>query len=289
MLMLPVWSIFLVSLKIQNPEMGNLSLESIIVLTALTLIFAGAYFINQIYDYESDLANKKLGFLQRGMFSKSEMMAAYISASIVGLLGGFWVGTTTGIALLILLLLGFAYSAPPFRFKDRPIPGLISNAAAYGIILPLSIMDLINASNSLSLSLPAYFFLTVSAAYLLTIIPDRAGDVKSGKNTLAAYLPDKGLILLGMLLLILSLIVAWPPEYYYLMIISAVSFFLFFVALISGKIPLVLFACKFPILLMSCLAAYYFPFYIVFLVVLLFITRLYYKRRFGMKYPGLSR
>jgi 4-hydroxybenzoate polyprenyltransferase len=286
MLLLPVWSIFLITYKAHNS--GEPNMIDFSVLLAVSFIFAGAYYINQIFDYESDLINKKLGFLQRGMISRKEMWTAYIGLSLISLLTAFIIGYLIGLLMVLVFLLGFAYSAPPMRFKDRPITGLLTNSIAYGLLLPLVVIAIEKRITTGDFMLPLYFFMAVSAGYLLTIIPDREGDMKSGKITLAAILPDIYLMLIALLLLYLSLMTALKIEHFYLAVISAVSIVLFLTAIIFRKIKFILFACKMPILLMSLLAGYYYPAYLIFILVLLVLTRLYYRLRFGIKYPGLN-
>ncbi|UCD93647.1 MAG: UbiA family prenyltransferase, partial [Candidatus Zixiibacteriota bacterium] len=88
MLLLPVWSIYLIACKFSYGQ-ARFDARALMSLIAVSLVAVGAYFINQIYDYQTDLINKKLGFLQRGLISRSEMTAAYISVSLVGLIAGF--------------------------------------------------------------------------------------------------------------------------------------------------------------------------------------------------------
>jgi 4-hydroxybenzoate polyprenyltransferase len=267
---------------------GYIDTETYLVLIGATLLFSGAYYINQIYDYESDLINKKLGFLQKGVIKRREMTAAYISVSVLGLVSGFAVSYKIGIVFSLIFILGFLYSAPPVRLKDRPSGGFIANALAYGILLPMAIPGSLNQFNINTLLVPSYFFLAVSATYVLTIIPDRDGDIKTGKRTLAAFYSNRVLISFGIILLILSARSAFLMENYYLLSISGVSVFVFLVALITAKMKLIFFACKFPVLLISLLAGYYYPVYLIFLVVLILLTRLYYKKRFGVVYPRID-
>jgi len=287
MLLLPVWSLYLISFKFYSAETA-LYPRGIIILAGLTLLFAGAYYINQIYDYQSDLINKKLGFLQSGKIKKNEIKFAYLIVSVIPLMVAFIDGYFLGATFFCIFLLGVIYSVPPLRLKDRPISGLLSNSVAYGILVPMASFKNDGGLNYLTFILPTYFFLTVSAEYLLTIIPDRTGDAESGKNTLAVLLSDKSIIIAALILLMFSFLIVWEINYLYLVIISVLSVLLFAAALISMNEKVILFACKFPILLMSLLAGYYYPGYLVFLLALLFSTRLYYKKRFGMVYPRIN-
>jgi 4-hydroxybenzoate polyprenyltransferase len=287
MLLLPVWSLYLISHKFYSADQALCS-SGIIILAGLTLLFAGAYYINQIYDYQSDLINRKLGFLQSGKITKDEMKVAYLIISIIPLATAFIDGYFLGSIFLGIFLLGLIYSAPPLRLKDRPLSGLLSNSIAYGVLVPLAAAKNSAGFDYLTLILPTYFFLTVSAGYLLTIIPDRTGDAESGKKTLAVLLSDKSIIIVALILLMFSSLIAWEINYLYLLVISILSLFLFALALILLNSKIVLFACKLPILFMSLLAGFYYPGYLVFLLALLFMTRLYYKKRFGIVYPRIN-
>jgi len=287
MLLLPVWSIYLITYNLASPD-SSVDYLGLLRLVSLTLIFAGTYYINQIYDYDSDLINKKLGFLQMGMISGSGMTAVYISSTVLALAAGFYVGVMFGIIICLIFLLGFFYSAPPVRLKDRPVGGLLANTIAYGALVPgaAEIHDFAYGDDQLLII--AYFSLLVGAGYLMTIIPDRDGDKKTGKLTLAVYMSDRKIILAALILLIIAFYPAYLIENRFLIGIDAVSIIFFGIALIYPKEALILFACKFPILLVSLLAGYNHPTYLVFIVVLLSLTRLYYKKRFDMNYPRIN-
>jgi len=287
MLFLPIWSIFLISYRFLNHP-RPFSINAFLVLVGASLMTAGVYYINQIYDYESDLINRKLGFLQSGFIGKREMVSAYLAVSIVSLVIGYLTGLLIFLLLLVVFLIGFFYSAPPLKLKDRPLWGLLANGIGYGVMLPMMVPGFFGGEKTLSLLLVAYFLFTVSAAYLLTTIPDREGDSATGKNTMATRFSNRALILSGVVLIILSLATSILMKQYYLFAMSAISLFLFCFALLRNRESAILFACKFPILLMSLLAGYYYPPYLVFIVVLIAATRLYYRKRFDVIYPRLG-
>jgi 4-hydroxybenzoate polyprenyltransferase len=287
MLLLPVWSVYLVTHRLIKSD-NDFSHGDGAVLAAVSLIVIGSYFINQIYDLESDRINKKLGFLQHGLLKKSEMKTAYIVTSAIPLMAGFIIDYKIGLIMIIMILLGFAYSVPPIRLKDRPLGGLIANAAAYGVLLPMAVPGYWETFDISRLYIIGCFFMMVAAGFLLTVIPDREGDRKIGKFTLATKLSDKPIILIGIGFLLVALFLSLVLNNLFLIIICAISIVLYLVALVVGRNNVILFACKFPILLLSLLAGYYFPTYLVFLLVLLILTRLYYRKRFGIEYPRLN-
>ena len=68
MLLLPVWSIYLIASKFSYQH-APFDWKASLSIIAVSLAAVGAYFVNQIYDYHTDLINKKLGFLQRGLLA----------------------------------------------------------------------------------------------------------------------------------------------------------------------------------------------------------------------------
>ncbi|PKK82647.1 MAG: hypothetical protein CVT49_12605 [candidate division Zixibacteria bacterium HGW-Zixibacteria-1] len=286
MLLLPVWSIYLLAFKLRYPYQAWED-SNTLALVSLTLISAGAYYINQIFDYDSDLINQKIGFLQKDIISRSQMMAAYLSVSVVSVIAAFCSDFMTVLIIILIGLLGLAYSASPLRLKDRPIGGLLANVIAYGILVPLTAVTDIGGDIHL-IYIIFYFCLLVAAGYLLTIIPDREGDQQTGKMTLAAGLSDRQIIMSGLALVITSLLMAFLIFNAFLVAVSTVSICLFVIALLTPDEKAILFTCKLPILLVSLLAGYYFPAYLVFMLVLLVMTRLYYKKRFGIIYPRIN-
>lgn len=257
-------------------------------LIAVTLIVIGGYYLNQIYDYESDRINRKLGFLQSGMIGRSEMMAAYLAATLTGLIIGFYSGFQIGLINISQVILAAIYSLPPFRLKDRPYLGLAANILGYGIILPLLPPTFWENFETARLVIPAYFGLTVAAEFLLTIIPDREGDKKTGKTTLSVIFSNRILILSGAICFAAAVWLAGIAGLKSLTFISLTALILYLTTLLAPREGLILFVCKFPILLITLLAGYYFPAYLVFIVVLLLTTRLYYKKRLKKTYPRLN-
>jgi len=288
MLLLPVWSIYLISWRIINPPASHGG-DFFLLFAGLSLVAMGAYLINQIFDYQSDLINRKVGFLQKGLISRGEMIAAFAVISAAGLGLGLAADLRSGLVLAAIFLLGLGYSVPPFRFKDRPVMGLLANGFGYGALLPLAIPGIWDMGWESAFSITAYFATAVSAIYLLTIIPDVKGDRLAGKMTLAAVLPNRALIGMGVAFLIFSAFCGMKIGNYYMAAISIIAIGLLGVAMIfPGHEWWLLFSCKFPILLLTVLAGYYFPFYLGFVLVLILVTRIYYKKRFGDVYPRLS-
>jgi len=287
MLLLPVWSIYLVTYHFTNSP-AHFDLRAFMILTAISLIMVGCHYINQIYDFQSDLINNKIGFLQKEFISKSEMVAGYLAVTMLGLTISIFQDFRFFVLAISMVISGYFYSAPPLRLKDRPLWGLLANGIGYGFLLILALPIYPDSNLLLLISLMVYFFLTVSAIYLLTIIIDRDGDKAARKNTLAVRFSDRNLIAFGSLMAMAASVIAGLLGLILLMALSALSAVLFFFALAKPQMPVLFFTCKFPILLLSLLAGYYYPVYLVFMLVLIICCRLYYRKRFGIIYPRVA-
>ena len=291
MLLLPVWSVYLVGLHYHNQVSGGrFSLVDLIVMAGLSLIFSGAYYLNQVTDYETDLINNKLGFLQKGMLTDREVMAAYLIVSLVGIGLGLLVSTVTIGIFLAVFVLGYAYSAPPWRLKDRAIWGLLANAFAYGFLVSLSVMPDATLDNIglLGWDNPLYFLATVASIYCVTTVPDLEGDRAAGKKTLAVWVGPRITLAIGLILMLVATFVALNSGFALLTYLAGYSAIMIFVALLVPASRIVLMAAKVPLLLLTVLAGIFYPVYLVFIVALLVVTRIYYRRRFNRVYPELA-
>ncbi|MEP0827141.1 MAG: UbiA family prenyltransferase [bacterium] len=287
MLFLPVWSIFLLTYHTISPA-EPLPPSAFAKLISVSLMTAGIYYINQYFDYQTDLINRKLGFLQKGFISHREIIAAYLSVSILAFIISLFVEAVFALLVGIVFVFGYFYSAPPLRFKDRPVAGLLANMVGYGLALPLSLANDIITVNPRLIALAFYFSLVVGATFLLTIIPDRPGDAAARKQTAAQFISDSALLSISSALVTLAAGLMFAFEIYPLAVVTLAALALYLMTLIFRNRAFLLFSCKFPILLVSVLAGWYFPGYLVFILVLMAASRLYYKKRFGISYPRLN-
>jgi len=286
MLHLPIWTIYLLSLWL----LGRIDLtpRDFLIVAALSLNAAAAYYINQIYDYQSDLINEKLGFLQKGLLDKNQLIAVAVILWSISVIISFWVNWGAGVINIMLIILGLLYSLPPARLKDRPIWGLAANSIGIGVLIPMAAAFITGKFSGHTILPCLYFFLTVASAHLMTVIPDRQGDIRTGKKTLAFYLSDGKIIVWASIFILSAILPALLMLNFFLIGVCLLTFVLLMTAASLKKTSALLFACKFPILLLSLLAGYYYPVYLIFLVVLLISTRLYYRRRFGIVYPRIN-
>lgn len=290
LLHLPVWSIYLVSLHYHQQLSGDpFAWQDIGILSGLTLLAAGAYYLNQVYDIDTDARNAKLGFVGEGILTPKALVGAFLFTSAAGLGLGLVFSFVTVVIFAQLFLLGYFYSVPPTRLKDRAVWGLLANAWSFGLLVPLSIMPGLSLHNAglLGWDNPLYFFLAVASIYLLTTIPDRVGDRLVGKKTLAVIWPPAAVKGLALVLMAGAAVIAAISGFALLVYVALFSLFPILASLLMPTPPVERMAAKLPILLLTVLAGMFYTPYLVFVVVLVAATRLYYARRFKIVYPRL--
>lgn len=291
MLHLPVWTVFLITLHFHHELSGDsFDWRDLLMLVCLNLAFAGSYYINQVFDVRSDAINNKLGFIGKGLLSIKAMSWAFGITSVAAVaIAAFLSSFTFGLVAQIVFL-SYAYSASPLRLKDRLFWSLFVNAWAFGFLVPLSVLPGLNFNNIglLGWDNPIYFLLAVGAVSALTMIPDRSGDEATGKRTIAVVFGIKQTLAVAFVLMLCAAYVAYKSHYAALFYLAGLAALFILASLIINSPRLILVAIKLPLLLLTLLAGFFYPGYLVFLVVLIFATRIYYRRRFGINYPSLA-
>lgn len=291
LLHLPVWSVYLVSLHHHHQSLGeSFNLWHLGTMVCLSLMATGAFYVNQIYDYESDLLNDKLGFLQRDLTSPRGFITAYLICAVIG---AAFAAVVSKLMLLIFLqgfVFAWFYSAPPFRLKDRPVAGMLANAWCFGFLIPLTVLPPIGLYHYIRYDWlwPCYFFLTVAAVHIMTTLPDRAGDAASEKRTIAVSLPPVMAKAVALVFMLASAALAWWGEEAGLLYLSLFSSLPLIACLGLNSARLELLAAKLPLLLLTLLAGYYYPGYLLFVVALFVGCRIYFLKMFGIVYPKLA-
>ncbi|MFH1279886.1 MAG: UbiA family prenyltransferase [Candidatus Eisenbacteria bacterium] len=257
----------------------------------LTVVLAGVYVINQIFDRETDRKNEKLYLLAEGHVP---VRGAWILA--VALIGAGLAATAIYRSVWLpwlgaAALLGYLYSAPPVRLKGRPVVDLLANGIGYGGITFL-FGSLIGApaegeGGVAPVHALPYAFL-VGAVFLHTALVDKDGDREAGLSTSAIVLGDRATSISAFLLLAAaaaSAIVLGEPYAAYAAIGSA-PFFLWGVVA-PGKKGSTL-GYQWGSLLFVILLVIREPLFGLLLAFVVLVTRLYYRFRFGKVYPSLD-
>lgn len=300
-LFFPVWTVFLAgffvqqkfgiaatssAINYQNP--GSLGKDFLFVGLNLTLLMGAIFILNQIKDRVTDHQNKKLFLIANGYLSPK---AAFIEALILmtfSLVFAFIFSLLMGILFFVILIVtGIFYSFKPFSWKDRPILGLFTNIlGAFFIFGGGWIIKGSVTQKMLIHALP--YACAVAAVYLFTTLPDLEGDASSEKLTFGVKYGIKTTVYCGLFFEILALIVALKlnDEIIFYPAFFSLPFFLW--AVINLKMRDILRAIKYSILLLSLTICIKLPLYFFVLVSVYFISKGYYKLRFGINYPSLS-
>lgn len=289
--MIPAWSFYLIGAA-QGKDGGfsaRLGLESWNALVSLTSILVSAYLLNQIFDRESDERNGKCFYLSRGIFPVRTLV---VLAAIFFFIASFTFQRVEGnqrILLLLALALSLLYSLPPVRLCARPFADAAANAFGYG-----AGAYLIGYSATRSLGLDAIadsipYVLLVASTFLHTTILDVSGDRASGKISTAVYLGERRAGTLAALLHGLALVSALATDKVIALVVVGACAPLTIYSVIRPSRAASSLLVQSTTLIVSIVAASLWPLYAAVLVPILALARLYYRKRFGIIYPGLAK
>ncbi len=279
LLLLPVWAPFLIGYY----KSGIESSRSFIAFIAVTLLGGSVYIINQIYDIDSDRANKKLPILTSGYLSIKWAFAEYIVLSAIAILLFFIVSLWTGILAILGVFLGILYSVPRYSLKDDWFWALILNAFGHGSLIYIlgSLTGGHLSFKAILHSLP--YFIAYGAVYVLTTIPDIEGDILIGKKTIACVFGVKKAKLIALVLIIIASILGYfiVEQAVYMAGIFALPFLI-----ASYKNPTLLkYGIWISVLMVSIAASVYFPLFFILIIAIIIISTLYYNKRASLAYP----
>jgi len=289
----PVWTVALAGHWAQartTPAMqGGAASETLLALylAGLTLVLGASFLINQTMDIQSDQLNNKLYLIANGNIS---LRAAYLETALlcaVPILTLLF--HRRDLALLLaaaFLTTGWAYSLPPLSLKDRPVGGGLSNFL--GGLAIFSYGWCLQAGCSLSMllhSLP--YLLAVLAVYFLTTIPDRHGDAAAAKNTAAVQWGVKKTIGAGCVAEVGAVATAVWMRDPVILTASLLALPFFIRTALKQDDASVQQTCKYSILFLSLIICNRFPVYLLFIVLVFFASKWYYRVRFAVNYPSL--
>ena len=176
------------------------------------------YGINDVFDFESDLANPRKGGAQGAVLPRERHRAILIASAVstvpfivvLVILGGPWSWLVLGLSMFALV----AYSAPVLRFKERPFIDSMTSSfhfvspAVYGLALA-------TATPTWQLgAILAAFFLWGMASHAFGAVqdvgPDRAAGIHSIATVVGARATVRLAIVLWALAGVLMLVTAWP-------------------------------------------------------------------------------
>ena len=293
MILVPVWTFYLLGAW-HGGRLSSAPLPRgtfLAGLVSFTALLGAIYILNQITDRETDRKGGKLFLLSHSIISsRAAALEAALLVSLAIAIGILFMPIAFNIVLLLGLLLGLAYSVEPVRLKRRPGLDVLANAAGNGVLNTLAGWTAVGAPLE-GLSVLAPYPLAVASVHLTTTLADMEGDSACGLRTSGVALgPRKG-IALAVALMAAAVAAASAvhnrPAFY----ASLLSIPIFLLPARSSKrenfASSVLLPAKAATLIFSVTAGFLFPLYIPALAFVVLGTRLYYRNRFGMVYPGL--
>ncbi len=147
------------------------------------LVTAATNIVNAYADRKEDTVNQPRRVLWLDQIGSSGAVTTSILLYMSAVALGLFLGPLFLVVLAFGILNSVFYSMPPFRFKARPLPSLISFSGAVGLafLSGVSIQGSVNLLNPV-FWLVTYFMLTYGTVKNL---PDYTGDKKAGTRTSA--------------------------------------------------------------------------------------------------------
>ncbi len=251
-------------------------------------IMGGVYILNQVFDIESDRRNKKLFLLSGGYISVTSAIIELFGLWSLGLLLTINFSWSFRWLVIISLLMGILYSLPPIKLKGRPFLDLLSNSLGYGLVSFLvgTTIEAPVQYDTVLYSIP--YILAVGGVFINTTIVDIEGDRLAGEVTTTILIGKKSAYLLALILIASSLCSAILVKNYPCLITATVSLPFFIMAILKRDKRWTTISFRVPPFILALCAGYFYPVYLVLLLLLIGGMRLYYKKRFGYSYPDIA-
>ncbi len=262
------------------------TLRTTLALVSMSAMLGGAYILNQIADIETDRLNDKLFLLPRGIISVRAARFELAVVWVIALLAALALPVRFAAVLAASLLLSLTYSNRPVRAKTRAPLDLFWNAIGFGALGAAAGWTAAGATLGAH-ALPAVSYaLAVAGITASTTIPDSEGDRATGLLTTVSKLGERATSLLALILLCVALVVgviAREP-------VAALGSLLSLPALIrahaSGRRRDRTRGNQIAVAVFALLVSIWSPYLLVLLVAVVAASRLYYRTRFGISYPG---
>ena len=309
----PVWTVFLAGFFVQNKYgvaannsaashhfLGTNGIAFIWVGLFLTMLMGAVFILNQIMDRKTDNKNQKLFLIAHGYLTHKSAFIESAALIAIAVIFAFIFSIKMGFLFLgILILTGWLYSFEPFKLKDRPLFGLVANGlGALLIFFGGWMIRGVLTQESIIYSIP--YVCSVAAVYLLTTLPDVEGDASTQKQTFGVKFGFKTTVYFALFFEVVALVLSFfsKDELMFYPALFSLPFFIW--ASITLKMIEVQRAVKYSILLLTftiCVkwitiysnAAFSFKYAYFFLLMgVYFLSKIYYKVRFGLTYPSLS-
>jgi len=257
-------------------------------LVSYALVMASVYVVNQVYDAESDRANEKLFLIPRGLVSKTEAWGVAAALMILGLAGGARCGQTTAFLFVLSFVLGMAYSVPPVALKRLFPYDLIANAVGYGTLAFVTGWSVAAGPGFKAVATSEPLALCVGAVFTLTAVHDMKGDERSGFRTTGVALGLERGPLLALVLVVVAVPLSFLVDNRFALVGAAASLPLFVYAYAKRTERAVKMAYRASSAIFILMVGLAFPYFLLAVLALMGLARLYYSLRFSLNYPTLT-
>lgn len=176
------------------------------------------YGINDVFDYESDLANPRKGGLQGAVLDRTAHRTTLIAAVALCVPFVVWLvlvgNPLSWLVLAISLFAVAAYSVPGLRFKERPFLDSMTSSthfvspAVYGLVLAGATW-----TPALFALLVAFFLWGIGShafGAVQDVVPDRIGRIRSVATAIGAAATVRFAMAAWLLSGLLMLFTQWP-------------------------------------------------------------------------------
>lgn len=169
------------------PTVADLPHAVVGAIVAGPLVWVAVLALNDVHDLPGDLRNprKCTAPLVAGRLTPADARAVTAIAAVLAVLTALLVGTTFAAGTVLMLGLGWAYSAPPLRWKTRPGIDVAVNAVAVGMLGPLAGWTAVHGIIGFPWLMAGQGALVGVALYVPTTLADLGADVRSGYRTAA--------------------------------------------------------------------------------------------------------
>lgn len=290
LLLTPAWSFYLLGAG----EVARGSSRPLLIppspatIISLTFILTCGYLINQIFDRESDRVNKKVFFLAEGIFSTWGVLAMAVISFLAASYFFHRSPSMVRTPLLLALVLALTYSLPPIRLCSRPFFDTAANAVGFGGLAFVLGYAAGAGRYGRSPLLAAPYVLLVASTFLLTAVLDYEGDRQVGKTSSAVRLGKKSALRVAALLGVGAFISSLACSHMFAAALTLLALPAPFYAR-QGDRKRVSLAVQATTMLVILAASSQWPLYLAAIIPLVVLSRYYYRRRFGLIYPGVTK
>ncbi|SDS11970.1 UbiA family prenyltransferase [Jiangella sp. DSM 45060] len=164
------------------------------------LVWISVLAVNDAHDLRGDRLNpRKAGSpLVGGRLTPAAAQLIALVAGLLAVAAALFAGPLFALGTAVVLLVGWAYSAPPLRLKARPGFDVAVNALAIGAAGQLAGWSLLRPLTEFPWPMAVLGTLVGAALYVPTTLADLEADRTSGYTTLAVRLGPRRAYLLGL-------------------------------------------------------------------------------------------